>query len=290
MKILFFYIAITMFFSPLCSDEKRSKYFIAIKKNEGDVLHNLDVYKELLPPKNHFYADPFLFKYKGSNYLFFEDCNYKKGIISYVTLDLNSVPSKPRLALELPTHLSFPHIFQDGDDVYMTPETFWNRSISLYKSMKFPDQWVLERVLIRGENYSDPILFKYNGYYWIFAAIQKDRLVIYYSKDLHSPFRAHPINCRFVRGRNAGPVFFLDGHMVRPTMDCRIRYGRSMVLKEIILLTPTEFIEKEVAFIEPNWAPGLEGTHTYCQNEDFVVYDGERVIDPLHDAFYSSSD
>lgn len=277
-------------FSSLYSDEKRSKYFIAIKRNEGNTLSSLAFHALFLPPKGKFYADPCLFKYKGTNYLFFEDFDYKKGVISYVTLDQGNVVTKPQLALELPIHLSFPHVFQDGDAIYMTPETFRYRSISLYKATQFPHQWAFERVLVRGENFSDPILFKHNGYYWLFAAVRKDQLVIYYAKDLHSPFFPHPINHRSIKGRNSGPIFFIDGHMIRPTMDCSIRYGRSMILNEIVLLTTEEFLEKEVVCIEPNWAPGLQGTHTYSQNEDYVVYDGERIIAPFEDALYSSSD
>lgn len=71
-------------------------------------------------------------------------------------------------------------------------------------------------------------------------------------------------------------------------MDCRRGYGRSMILKEILLLDPTHFVEKEIAHIEPNWAPGLDGTHSYCQNEDYVVYDGRRTLSLEEDFLYSS--
>jgi hypothetical protein len=289
MKIRFFYLFMILF-SPTGAEEKRSKYFIAIKKNEGNVLSSLEQYEELLPPKGKFYADPFLCKYKGTNYLFFEDFDYKKGVISYVTLDQESHVKKPRKALELPTHLSFPYLFQEGDAMYMVPETFRYRSISLYKAIQFPEKWGFKRVLVQGEFFSDPILFKYNGYYWLFAAIFKDRLVIYHAKDLESPFYPHPINHRLIKGRNAGPVFFMEGRMIRPTMDCTNRYGRSIIFKEILLLDEAEFIEKEIAYIHPNWAPFLEGTHTYGQNEDYVVYDGERLILLSEDALYSSPD
>jgi len=61
-----------------------------------------------------------------------------------------------------------------------------------------------------------------------------------------------------------------------------------MILKEIVVLDPDKFIEKEIAYIEPNWAPHLDGTHAYCQNEDLVVYDGRRTIFPDEDRLYSS--
>lgn len=252
-------------------------YFIAIKKNEGDVLNNLDTFTPLMPPKGKFYADPFLYKYEGITYIFFEDYDYKKGVISYVALDQDGAISESRLALELPTHLSFPFIFSDNGTIYMMPETYGYKSVSLYRAVDFPNKWERERVLIRGERFSDPIIFKYNGYYWLFAAIHQDRLQIYYAKDLNSRFLPHPINRRHIRGRNAGPIYFINDRLIRPTMDCSKSYGRSMILKEILTLTTCDFIERPIVTIEPTWAPGLIGTHTYCQTDDYVVYDGQTL-------------
>lgn len=268
-------------------DVKRPKYFIAIKKNEGNVLTTLETYTPLLPPRNKFYADPMLFKHKKINYVFFEDYDYQKGIISYITIDENASISKVNKALELSTHLSFPHIFQDGDEIYMTPETYNHKSVSLFKAKSFPDNWEHQRILIWGQHFVDPILFKYDGYYWLFTAVKKDRLCIYYAETLNSTFRPHPINLHSIRGRNAGSIYYLNGRLIRPTMDCKEEYGKSMILKEIIVLNPREFIEQDIGYIQPNWAPFLDGTHSYSQNEDYVVYDGQRNILPQEDFLFS---
>ena len=255
----------------------RFEYFIAIKKNEGEPLKTLEDYIPLLPPEGKFYADPMLFKYRGVNYVFFEEYDYKKGVICYATIE-GIIVSKPRKVLELPIHLSFPHLFEENGEIYMVPETCDYRSVSLIKATQFPNEWKHQRVLIRGHPFADPILFKHNGYFWLFAAIYTDRLAIYYAKDLNGEFLPHPINRFFLRGRNAGPVYSSSGRLIRPTMDCTRSYGRSMILKEITLLSPTHFEEQEIARIEPTWAPHLSGTHTYCQNEDYVAYDGQRIV------------
>ena len=249
-------------------------YFIAVKKNEGDVLSALDSYHPFFPPKGRYYADPCLFEHEGVHYLFFEDYDYKKGVISYVTIGEGMELSKPQVALELPIHLSFPSFFSEEGEIYMIPETYGYRSISLFRAVQFPDQWEKKRTLVEGERFSDPILFKHDGYYWLFAATHCDRLSIFYAQDLASPFLPHPVNGRLLRGRNAGSVYSMGDRLIRPTMDCRISYGRSLILKEIVLLTPTHFVEREIGYIEPTWAPGLKGTHAYSQNEQYVVYDG----------------
>lgn len=266
-------------------EAKYPKYFIAIKKNEGDVLSSLETYIPLLPPKGKFYADPILFKHRGINYIFFEDYDYKKGVISYVALGADAKISSPRKALELPIHLSFPHVFQEGSEIYMTPETYDYGSVFLFKATEFPEKWEPQRFLIRGGYFSDPILFRHHGYYWLFTAVHQDRLAIYYAKDLTAEFLPHPINGQAIRGRNAGPVYSDRGRLIRPVMDCAKSYGRAMILKEIVLLDPSHLVERDIAYIEPTWAPDLDGTHTYCQNEDYVVYDGQRNISPTESNF-----
>ena len=269
---------------------KYPKYFIAVKRNEGDALSTLDAYTAFLPPKGKFYADPMVFKHRGVNYIFFEDYDYKKGIISYAAIDGDAKISPPRKALEMSTHLSFPHIFQEGGEIYMTPETYRFGAVFLFKATEFPDKWTPVRFLIRGQLFADPILFKHAGYYWLFVAIQGSCLMIYYAKDLDGQFLPHPVNGRSIHGRNAGPVYSMHGRLIRPVMDCSVSYGRAMILKEIVRLDPYRFVEREIARIEPTWAPDLAGTHTYCQNEDYVVYDGHRNIDPREDFLYSSRD
>ncbi len=130
--------------------------------------------------------------------------------------------------------------------------------------------------------YGDSILFKHGQYYWIFTS--KDsvaNLHIYYSQNMFSGFQPHPINSQKIQGRNAGKIFTHEGKLIRPVMNCGPNgesYGSSMTLKEIVELTPTTFVERDLADIKPTWAPGLNGTHTFNMNEDLIVYDGRRLV------------
>lgn len=293
MKIkLFVSLITTLFFLQpnAYSQPLRSKYFIAIKKKEPDALNHLDSFKVFLPPKQRFYADPMLFKYQGINYIFFEDFNYQKGSISYVTVDENLNCSKAHCVLDMPFHLSFPFVFEDNGNIYMTPESYQINSVVLYRATHFPDKWEKVKTLVSGKDFVDPIIFKHNGYYWLFtaSAFNNSQMYIYYAQSLDGPFQEHPINKTCISGRNAGFVFYSQGRLIRPVMDNTKVYGYSMVLKEIIQLTPTEFIEKEIHRIEPSWAKNLTGTHTLCIGEDLILYDGRRDIAPSEDSLYSS--
>jgi hypothetical protein len=274
-----------LFLSPYCfsaEPEFLSKYFIAIKKSQGcwtESLNSLENYTPLDPPEKRFYADPMCFKHKGINYIFFEDFDYKKGVIVYVTVDADLNISEPRLALELTHHVSFPYIFTEKDRIYMVPETAALGEVCLYEAVSFPDKWKKKKVLLEKGWYGDPILFKYNGYYWIF--VTKDTtcgLHIYYSQNLFSKFEPHPVNTLDLKGRNAGALLQYEGKLIRPTMDCTESYGHSIVFNEIVELTPTTFIEREIRRMEPNWDPRINGTHTFNENEDICVYDGRYII------------
>jgi hypothetical protein len=268
--------------------ERYSKYFIAIKKNQGEVLKSLHEHSSFVPPTKLLYADPMLFKWNQVNYLFFETYDYKKGTIDCVTIDDKLNLSEPIHVLNLECHLSFPALFEEEGTIYMTPETISLREVSLYEATDFPKGWVKKRVLVSGRDYTDPILFKLNGYYWLFTAVNTSELCIFYAKTLSCVFLPHPVNHKRIQGRNAGMLFTLENKLIRPVMDCSKIYGGAMILKEIVELTPTSFIEKEITRIEPNWAPGLNGTHTFNMNEDLVVYDGRRSILPSEDILYSA--
>ncbi len=274
----------------LAQETRRSKYFIALKKNEGVeiVLNTLDTFTAFLPPQNMLYADPMIFKHHGVNYLFFEEFDYKKGTIAYVTVKHDLQLSEPVRVIEMSNHLSFPYVFKEGQEIYMTPETIDLKEVGLYKAMDFPHNWQKKRVLVSGYDFSDPILFKYNNYYWLFVTINTSELQIFFANSLEGEFRPHPINLLKVQGRNAGGVFYTNNQLIRPVMDCRKTYGYAMILKEIVKLNTLEFEERDIFTINPTWAPDLNGTHTFSLNEDLIVYDGRRSILISEDAAYSN--
>lgn len=270
--MIFYYL---FFLFPIVIQGLQTQYFIAIEKNQGQYIKEPS--DLLLPSSGKFYADPFLFTYNGIDYLFFEDCDYQKGQISYVVVEEGKIKTAPRVALKTRGHLSFPLLFEDKGTIYLLPETYASQEVALYRSVHFPERWVKDRVLLGGDRFSDPILFQHGGYYWLFVAVKKDRLRIYYATDLEAPFFPHPVNQLDIEGRNAGGVFWKEGKLIRPTMDCRLRYGRAIVFKEILILTTTEFEEREVGYIEPDWAPNLVGTHGYSMTDHHIAYDGERL-------------
>jgi len=62
--------------------------------------------------------------------------------------------------------------------------------------------------------------------------------------------------------------------MAAAAQDCTGTYGRRMTLRQIEILTPDDYAEREVGSIEPDWTPGLLGTHTLNSAGNLAVIDG----------------
>jgi hypothetical protein len=194
------------------------------------------------------------------------------------------------MVLERPYHLAYPFLIQVDDEIYMIPDTGANQTIELYKSIEFPARWRLEKVLLSGFTANDSTLFYYQGKYWLFTYVmtpqqQEDRgeLHLYYADSLMAEWRPHPLNPIKNDPRStrpAGNIFIQDGRIIRPTQNCRNRYGESIVFNEISCLSEVAFSEESILEIGPAWHPQNQRLHTYNFNEAWEVIDGLiEVID-----------
>jgi hypothetical protein len=87
------------------------------------------------PPTGHAWADPFGFEHEGKHWLFFEDYSYEtmRGRIACVEISEDGkVRGAPLVCLENShCHYSYPHVFRAGSEIFMIPESFESKSVSL---------------------------------------------------------------------------------------------------------------------------------------------------------------
>src|SRR5215208_547403 len=235
----------------------------------------------LIPPKEKFWADPFPVKHEGKYFVFFEEFIYKddKAHISVIELSKSGV-SEPVPVLKRDYHLSYPFIFQWKDRHFMIPETAGNRTIEVYACDAFPHEWKIETVLFEGVAARDTTLVEIDGLWWMFVAMAdtgfSDELHIYYSETPFGPWKPHkqnPVKLDVRNSRPAGRLFHWKGHLYRPAQDSSRRYGYGMRINKVVRLTPSEFVEEEVAQVLPQWRKDLRGTHTLNICEDLTVID-----------------
>ena len=247
----------------------------------------LQNYKTAQLPKGEFWADPFLFKYNGLDYVFFENYSYKtnRGKISCAVIKNNELQHIED-ALDLDYHLSFPYIFEEGGVVYLMPETSENKRLEIYKAVDFPTKWELYSTAFEGEAVADAFFYTdLNKEKWLFlnkqaasVAPMNSELFIYKVASLKlNNLQSHTQNPVIIDARvarNGGAIFEHDKQVYRPSQrNVDGIYGRALNINKIKELTLNSYIEETEKVIEPEFDKNFVAMHHLHQTEDFFVFD-----------------
>jgi hypothetical protein len=170
----------------------------------------------------------------------------------------------------------------DGEDTYMVPESSADGLVGIYRAVDFPLHWELIARPYSGAAV-DTSVWQHDGRWWFFTTVREPRgkaamLMLFHAATIDGPWVPHPLNpisqdARVVRG--AGGLFSSDGRLIRPSQDGTRGYGFGFTLNEVTVLTETDYAERPGPTIEPDWSPGLLGTHTYNRAGDVEVTDGK---------------
>lgn len=261
--------------------------WILLFELRDDFLPSFSKFKKIIPPKNRFWADPHALIRDQKHYVFVEELLYRqhKGHISVMEIREDGTPTMPQRVLEEPYHLSNPSVFENGAQIFLIPESAQNRSVDLYRCVSFPDKWEHCETLLKDVHAVDATVHFHQGKWWLFANIREhesgsadDDLFLFCSDTLQrGQWKAHPANpivSDVTRARPAGNIFEHEGKIYRPAQDCSIRYGYGMRIQEILKLSESEYLEREVAFIEPTWDEKIIATHSFSKAGRLMVSDG----------------
>jgi hypothetical protein len=246
---------------------------------------NLEGFTRLLPPKDRYWADPFVLERNGRYFVFFEELPFKSGKahISMIEVAGDGTASTPVKVLERDYHLSYPFILEHEGQLYMIPETGRNGTVELYRCIDFPLRWKLERTLLDGLRCVDATFHRGAGRWWMFAnaaapgsRMFDDELHLFHAEDLFGEWRAHPGNpvksdarC----ARPAGRLYWKNGALYRPAQICAPLYGSGLSINRVLRLTPHEYAERQVERVLPSLRDGLLGVHTINRAGSLTVVD-----------------
>jgi hypothetical protein len=236
------------------------------------------------PQEDRSYADPFLLRRDGRTFLFLEEIWHPggKGTIAYTELDAAGNWHEPQTVLSADYHLSYPFLFAWEDQVYLLPESAAHRRLELYRALDFPGKWALDRVIMHNTRAVDPTIALFEGRYWLFMNLlspagQIDQeLHLFHAESPLGPWTPHarnPVCADVRRARPAGNLFTWEGKLIRPSQDCSLRYGHAVTWNLVEALTPTEYRERVVGRLEPDWLPGNRCTHTFARDGDLEAID-----------------
>ena len=246
---------------------------IRIGRGDPSDFHYTNATPVVLSDKS-FGADPFLFRQGKDLYLFFEEYDYAraKGHISVGRINGTHFEYLGP-ALDRPYHLSYPHIFSHGDKILMMPEARQSGRLEIWRATDFPTGWTLETTALEGLQPADPVLFRHDGHWWLFANISRDsfddmcsELYLYQADGPNlETLKAHPLNPVVVNSttaRGAGRVFVHDGKLLRASQNNGAgTYGYGLNLMEITKLDMQDYQEVVFRRLTPDSDAGLIGCH-----------------------------
>ncbi len=250
------------------------------------IAPDLKGYRRLMPPKDRYWADPFVVAKNGRYFVFFEELPFKAGKahISMVEIDAaTGAASAPVVVLDRPYHLSYPFVLEHDGQLYMVPESARNGTVEFYRCVDFPLRWKLERTLMEGVRCVDATFHRGTDRWWMFANVAAqgsrmfdDELHIFHADSLAGewmPHRRNPVKSDARCARPAGQLYWRNGALYRPAQICAPLYGSGLSINRIVRLTPTEYAERQVERILPSRRDGILGVHTVNRAGDLTVID-----------------
>lgn len=225
-------------------------------------------------------ADPHIIENNGKTYIFAElyDRILRRGVIGYCLLNENGA-SPWKVALKMPFHLSYPHMLQDGDGVYMIPESYVANEIAVYRAVSFPEQW--EKVHILKANYCavDTTVFTQESCTYVFTfrfVSDTERLMLYAADKNGFAENGVCLSDGDLQKRPAGHIVRSGDNLYRPAQDCSESYGCALNFYRIESLDPyMESLEAKItpSMLNTDLGRTADGIHTYNVSEHFEVID-----------------
>ena len=260
-------------------------WFLAWSFEDGPVSGDLRGFTRLMPPRDRYWADPFVLTKNGRYFVFFEDLPFAAGKahISMIEVTRDKGASPPVKVLERDYHLSYPFLVEQDGELYLIPESARNGTVEAYRCVDFPLRWRLERVLLSGVRLVDASVHRGADRWWMFAnaaaggsRMFDDELHLFHAQSLLGDWRPHaknPVKSDARCARPAGQLFWRNGVLLRPAQVCVPRYGAGLSMNRVLRLTPQEYAERQVERILPPPDSGLLGIHTVNRAGDLTVVD-----------------
>lgn len=264
------------------------QWFLLFDRNDK-LAGSIDNFRKIVPPKDRYWADPHIIEESGKHYIFVEELPYstRRGHIAVIEMNPDGKLSESVTLLKYPYHLSYPCVFHYDDTYYMIPESSENQTVCLYECKEFPYRWELKMNLLENIAAADTTPFFYNNKWWLFTNVAEnegsslcDELFIFYADTLFTgnwtPHPLNPVISDVKRSRPAGRIFIRDRRIYRPSQNGSVTYGYALNINEILVLSESEYLEKRVESIVPDWDSAVKATHTFTSEGDF------KIIDALH--------
>lgn len=240
------------------------------------------------PYKDRFFADPFVYSWSDEQIVVFvEELEFDKpiGRLTELIVDAKTkeLLSKHTL-LRLDSHLSYPAIIRNNNEVLVYPENGANGKLTLYKYERDEHKLVEVGVVVE-EGLTDATIHKIGESYYMFATkvpkTQED-LYLYKSKQFDGDYKEMGVVSQGrENARSAGNLFEVDGSLYRPAQNCSKRYGGAVEIMKCKISADGKYSEEHSFSLNPTSFKYNIGLHTINFCKRGCVIDGYGYLYPI---------
>lgn len=278
----------------------KEKYVVCIRElnDNNDILTQNSTlnFKILFNDDWCWYADPILQEYQGTIVLFMEqfDLKINRGAIA-CSIFKEGFFSNPVTIIKESFHMSFPFTFLWNEKMYMIPETSEDKSVCLYKAIKYPFEWQMVQKMKTKMHLVDSVVVNINKEKLTVLASEFDkknglkvRFIKYFIVHNNKGFSLEydeKFNCRQKFGltnRNAGKIVNKFGNLILPTQEStNVDYGFCLNfltfkinhLNELIFGKNVKKIVPEDISVDGIGLKKMIGVHTYTKFGKYEIID-----------------
>ena len=240
------------------------------------------------PYKDRFFADPFIYSANNKEIVVFvEELEFSKpvGRLTELVVDAKSKKLiRKYTLLELDTHLSYPAILRQGNDIFVCPENGTSGKLSLYKYNSEIHKLEFVSVILE-ESLADATIKQVGDKFYMFATkfpnTQED-LFLYQSSRFDGMYKEIGLISKGrANARPAGDIFEAEGVLYRPAQNCSKCYGGATEIMQITKCEDGWFEEKHLFSLLPTSFRYNLGLHTLNFHESIGVIDGYGYLYPI---------
>ena len=238
------------------------------------------------------FADPFILDVTDDYIiLLVEEMRYAehKGRIAKLIINRHTMTiMKMDILLEEDTHLSFPCIWRDEEDVYVYPENHDSGKLNLYKLVDNASQ--LEKVCVLCDApLTDATMTDIFGERQIFSTKMPNpngNELFVYTLDIQLiETSVDRVRFKDNHARMAGQFFEYEGKMYRPAQDCNEQYGGAVIIDEVERVGE-QYIFKPIKRLASKHPRLRQGMHTLNEYKGIVVIDVKGYEHVIGDIIY----
>lgn len=178
--------------------------------------------------------------------------------------------------------MSYPFIFKKDDRWYMIPETNQAKQLILYAADDFPFRWKRYKALLDGKECVDTNVVDIDSTLFLITYEKgtPNKLVIYKIENGFNLKKQNEIKDSDNQRRGAGQIVIDGGSFIRPSQNCKNRYGESVVFNRIPGDLTGDYHEEKTGElkIEDISVAGIKqtsilGVHTVSYSNDYQFID-----------------